>query len=70
MRVRGIDQSAAVAKGAKSLGVEVVTGDSAIPAAVGAACAGADVVIDTAAVVREDGPRELLTIGSTSAGRW
>jgi nucleoside-diphosphate-sugar epimerase len=67
MRVRGIDQSPGAARGLE--GVEVVTGDVCDPEAVRAACAGANVVVHTAAVVREDGPRELydrVNVGGTA----
>src|ERR1022692_3572937 len=57
MRVRGLEQSEEGARKARLAEVDVIVGDVCDPAAAGAACKGADVVIHTAAVVREDGPR-------------
>jgi nucleoside-diphosphate-sugar epimerase len=68
MRVRGLEQSEEAARRARSARIEVVVGDVCDPAATNAACAGADVVVHTAAVVREDGPRELydrVNVGGT-----
>jgi nucleoside-diphosphate-sugar epimerase len=59
MRVRGLDQSKDAADKARGAGFEVLVGDVCDAGAASALCAGADVVIHTAAVVREDGPREL-----------
>jgi nucleoside-diphosphate-sugar epimerase len=59
MRLRGLEQSETAAKVARGLGAEVVVGDVCDPAAANEACRSADVVVHTAAVVREDGPREL-----------
>jgi nucleoside-diphosphate-sugar epimerase len=67
MRVRGLDQAEQAARGLPE--VEVVVGDVCDPAAARAACAGADVVVHTAAVVREDGPRDLyqrVNVGGTA----
>ncbi len=67
MRVRGIDQSPGAARGLE--GATVVTGDVCDPEATRAACTGADVVVHTAAVVREDGPRALydrVNVGGTA----
>jgi nucleoside-diphosphate-sugar epimerase len=69
MRVRGLEQSEESAKAPRESGAEVVVGDVCDPAAASAACAGADVVVHTAAVVREDGPRELydrVNVGGTT----
>ncbi|MGH7438015.1 MAG: NAD-dependent epimerase/dehydratase family protein, partial [Polyangiaceae bacterium] len=66
MKVRGLDQSESAAR--ELHGVDVVVGDVCDPAAARAACAGADVVVHTAAVVREDGLRELyqrVNVGGT-----
>ena len=68
MRVRGLEQSEEGAQSARRTGAEVVVGDVCDPAATRAACAGADVVIHTAAVVKEDGPRALydrVNVGGT-----
>ncbi|HEY5077010.1 MAG TPA: NAD-dependent epimerase/dehydratase family protein, partial [Acidimicrobiia bacterium] len=68
MRVRGLEQSEEGARRARSALVEVVVGDVCDPVATSAACAGADVVVHTAAVVREDGPRALydrVNVGGT-----
>jgi nucleoside-diphosphate-sugar epimerase len=59
MRVRGLEQSPDAADRARRMGVDVVTGDVCDAAAAAAACKGADLVVHTAAVVREDGPRDL-----------
>jgi nucleoside-diphosphate-sugar epimerase len=59
VRVRGLELSPLSAERARRVGVEVVLGDVCDPDATSSACAGADAVIHTAAVVREDGPREL-----------
>jgi nucleoside-diphosphate-sugar epimerase len=66
MRVRGLDQSDQATRDLP--GVDVVVGDVCDAAAARAACAGADVVVHTAAVVREDGPRDLyqrINVGGT-----
>jgi nucleoside-diphosphate-sugar epimerase len=60
MRVRGLDQSPAASRRPELAGVDVVVGDICDPAAAAAVCAGADVVVHTAAVVKEHGPRELF----------
>jgi nucleoside-diphosphate-sugar epimerase len=68
MRVRGLEQSAEGARKARLAGVEVIEGDVCDPVATSAAFAGVDVVVHTAAVVREDGPRELydrVNVGGT-----
>ncbi len=68
MRVRGLEQSDAGARKAREAGVEVIVGDVGDASAAAAACAGSDVVIHTAAVVREDGPRDLydrVNVGGT-----
>src|SRR5580704_4012276 len=67
-RVRGLEQSRDAARLARDAGVEVVEGDVCDPAATEALCAGAGLVIHTAAVVREDGPRALydrVNVGGT-----
>jgi len=69
MRVRGLEQSEEGARKARLAEVDVIVGDVCDPAAAGAACKGADVVVHTAAVVREDGPRELynrVNVGGTA----
>jgi nucleoside-diphosphate-sugar epimerase len=58
-KLRGIDLSPAAAERTRSLGAEVVVGDVNDPAALQRAFAGADLVIHTAAIVEEDGAREL-----------
>jgi nucleoside-diphosphate-sugar epimerase len=68
VRVRGLEQSEEGARSARRTGAEVIVGDVCDPAATRAACAGADVVIHTAAVVKEDGPRALydrVNVGGT-----
>lgn len=68
MGVRGLDQSKDAAKKARRAGFEVIAGDICDGEATDALCAGADVVIHTAAVVREDGPRALydrVNVGGT-----
>jgi nucleoside-diphosphate-sugar epimerase len=57
--VTGLDVSEPAAQRARSAGAEVVVGDVNDAAALARICAGADVVFHTAAVVEEDGPREL-----------
>ena len=67
-RVRGLEQSAAAAGRPELSGVDVVVGDVTDPEAVRSACTGADVVLHTAAVVREHGPRALfdrVNVGGT-----
>jgi nucleoside-diphosphate-sugar epimerase len=59
MRVRGLDQSKDAAERARRAGFEVLVGDICDADATDALCAGSDIVIHTAAVVREDGPRAL-----------
>lgn len=59
-RVRALELDLEGARRAAAAGAEVVIGDVADPAAVRAACAGAAAVVHAAAVVREDGPRELF----------
>jgi nucleoside-diphosphate-sugar epimerase len=69
MRVRGLERSEDAARAARLTGAEVVVGDVCDPAATSAACASADVVVHTAAVVREDGPRALydrVNVGGTA----
>jgi nucleoside-diphosphate-sugar epimerase len=68
VEVRGLEQSGEGAREARALGVEVVVGDVCDPEATRAACAGAEVVVHTAAVVREDGPKALyerVNVGGT-----
>jgi nucleoside-diphosphate-sugar epimerase len=60
MVVRGLDQSESAAKRPELAGVEVIVGDICDPSAARALCANADVVVHTAAVVREHGPLELF----------
>jgi nucleoside-diphosphate-sugar epimerase len=57
--VRGLDVSSAAAARATAAGAEVVVGDINDAAALASAFAGADVVFHTAAIVEEDGAREL-----------
>jgi nucleoside-diphosphate-sugar epimerase len=68
MRVRGLESAPAAARRAELAGVEVMVGDICDAEACSALCAGACVVLHTAAVVREDGPRELfdrVNVGGT-----
>lgn len=58
-QVTGLDISPAAAERLAPLGIEVVIGDINDRRAVAQAFAGANVVFHTAAVVEEDGPREL-----------
>jgi nucleoside-diphosphate-sugar epimerase len=58
-KIRGIDLSPAAVERTRALGAEGVIGDINDPAALQRAFAGADVVIHTAAIVEEDGAREL-----------
>lgn len=57
--VRGLDLSPAGAERARAAGAEVVVGSVNDAAAVAAALQGADWVFHTAAIVEEDGPRDL-----------
>jgi len=57
--VRGLDLSPAAAQRARALGAEVVVGSVNDASAVSAALQGADWVFHTAAIVEEDGAREL-----------
>jgi len=69
MRVRGLESAPAAAERARRAGIDVVAGDVCDASAAAAACAGADAVVHTAAVVREDGPRELydrVNVGGTA----
>ncbi|MFW5875817.1 MAG: NAD-dependent epimerase/dehydratase family protein [Myxococcota bacterium] len=58
--VRGLEVSAEAAARAEGLGVQVVVGDITDPAAAARMCEGADAVVHTAAIVREDGPWDLF----------
>lgn len=60
MTVRGLDVSPEAAAAAEALGVEVVVGDITDPSAAARMCEGADGVVHTAAIVREDGPWDLF----------
>lgn len=55
MQVRGLQRSQAKAEQVRSLGVDVVVGSVTDPAACQAACAGADMVLHTAALAKESG---------------
>ena len=57
--VRGLDLSPQAAERARAVGAEVVVGSVNDEEAVQSAIANADIVFHTAAVVEEDGPREL-----------
>jgi len=59
MSVQGLELSAAGAERARQAGAKVRVGDVTDPVAVREALEGADIVVHTAAVVEEDGPREL-----------
>ncbi len=58
-RVRGIDLSPTAAAAARAAGAEVVVGDINDAAALSLAFLGADMVFHTAAIVEEDGARDL-----------
>jgi len=58
--VRGLELDEAAAQRVRELGVAVVVGDLLDDAACAEACAGADVLVHTAAVVAEDGAMELF----------
>lgn len=55
MKVRGLQRSADKAKKARELGAEVIVGNITDPAAAKEACQGVDIVLHTAAIVREGG---------------
>jgi len=59
-RVRGLEIDPEAARRVAATGAEVVVGDVSDAEAARAACAGAAAVVHAAAVVREDGPRELF----------
>lgn len=59
-RVRGLDLSPEAAARVEAMGVPTVVGDVCDPDAARRVCEGADAVVHTAAVVREDGPWELF----------
>lgn len=59
-RVRGLELDPEAARRVAATGAEVVVGDVSDPEAARVACAGAAAVVHAAAVVREDGPRELF----------
>lgn len=56
MKVRGLQHSEEKAKKAQQLGAEVIVGSVTDPAVAKKACQGVDLVLHTAAVVRESGP--------------
>lgn len=60
LRVRGLDLEPAAAARAEALGVETIVGDINDPGAAARVCEGADAVVHTAAIVREDGDWELF----------
>jgi nucleoside-diphosphate-sugar epimerase len=60
LRVRGLDLSPEAAARAEALGVDTVVGDICDAESARRVCEGADAVVHTAAVVREDGPWELF----------
>jgi nucleoside-diphosphate-sugar epimerase len=60
MTVRGLDLSTEAAARAEALGVTTVVGDICDPDAARRVCEGADAIVHTAAVVREDGPWDLF----------
>jgi nucleoside-diphosphate-sugar epimerase len=55
MKVRGLQHSQLKAKKAQKLGAEVIVGNVTDPATVQKACQGVDIVLHTAAIVRENG---------------
>ncbi|QYO67364.1 NAD-dependent epimerase/dehydratase family protein [Leptolyngbya sp. 7M] len=55
MKVRGIQRTAEKAQAARALGAEVVIGSITDPAVTERACQGVDIVLHTAAIVREEG---------------
>lgn len=58
MNVKGLQRSPAKAEFARQLGADVITGSITDPEAAKTACAGADIVLNTAAIVREGGSLE------------
>ena len=58
MRVRGIELSPQAAERARAVGADVVVGDLLDTERAKVACRGADVVLHTAALVKEGGPLE------------
>lgn len=73
VRVRGVDQSAVAVERARRAGVEAARGDVADETRLRALMDGADVVVHTAAIVRESGAlslfREVNVDGSRNAAR-
>jgi nucleoside-diphosphate-sugar epimerase len=68
-RITGLDTSAAGGGVWAAEGARLIQGDITDPAAADALCAGADLVVHTAAVVREDGPWSLfehVNVGGTA----
>lgn len=68
MKVRGLQRSAERAKRAQSLGAEVIVGNVTNPTIAEQACQGVDVVLHTAAVVKEGGSFEYfreVNVGGT-----
>jgi len=57
--VRGLDLSPQAAERARLMGAEVIVGSVNDPVAIERTVKGADIVFHTAAIVEEDGPREL-----------
>jgi nucleoside-diphosphate-sugar epimerase len=73
LAVRGMDLSPKAAARAESLGVATVVGDIGDAEAARRMCEGADAVVHTAAVVREDGPwdlyRRVHVVGTETVAR-
>lgn len=68
MKVRGLQRSEDKAKKARELGAEVIVGDITDPAAAEKACVGVDIVLHTAAILKEGGEFKLfhdINVGGT-----
>lgn len=70
MKVRGLDLSAEAASRARALGAEVVIGGTTDERAAAEACSGADIILHTAAIVKEGGSMDefrRVNVGGTTA---